>query len=227
MEYMIFGSGGTPSGEIRDQLNEFFKLDDAQRKTIKDEFLKDDFEYSWRKPLPESVAASSLLPEQFTEAVELIRSLLYAWREYNLQVADIERDLLLLGCSERDIEILVDFLTTLSGLKDIVWTRRLKSIQQLDGLPTIDNLNIICDARAVFGGFPEGAERVSPSYRTLLNLEPMAIMEIISSDSYGNRQRTAVQMSEEQFEAFQRIVSRAQEQFAILKKRIEQSTSGS
>lgn len=224
MEYKIFGPGGTPSIEIRDQLKEFLKLDEAQRKIVRDAFLSDDFEYSWREPLPEAVAASSLLPEQFTGAVELIRSLLYAWREYNLQLADIERDFLLLGCSERDISVLVGFLHALAGLKDSIWTKRLKSIQQLDGLPTIDNLNIICDARAVFGGFPEGAEHVNPSYKTLLDLQPMVIMEIISSDNYGNRQRTGVQMNEEQFEAFQRIVGRAQEQFATLKKRIEKSS---
>lgn len=225
MEYKIFGPGGMPDGGIRNQLKDFFKLDEAQRKTIREAFLKNEFEYSWRTPLPEAVAASSLLPEQFTDAVDLIRSLLYAWREYSLQIADIERDLLLLGCSEHDIDLLIEFLGMLSVVRESVWARYYKRIQQLDGLPTMDNLNIICDARAVFGGFPEGVERPSPSYKTLLTLTPIVIMEIISSDNYGQRQRTAVQMNEQQFEVFQRIVSRAQEQLAILKERIEHSPS--
>lgn len=226
MEYKIFGPGGMPDGDIRDQLKDFFQLDEAQRKTIREVFLKNEFEYSWPAPLPEALAASSLLPEQFRGAIDLVRSLLFAWREYSLEIPDVERDLLLLGCSEHDVDLLIDFLRTLSEVKDTVWARNYKRIQQLDGLPTMDNLNIICDARAVFGGVPEATERVSPSYKTLLDLTPIVIMEIISSDAYGQRQRTAVQMNEQQFEIFQRTVSRAQEQLAILKGRIEQLPSG-
>lgn len=226
MEYKIFGPGRTPSGEIRNQLKEFFKLDEAQRKTIREVFLKEEWDYS-RATLPDALAASSLLPEQFTDAIELIRSLLFAWREYDLQVGDIERDLLLLGCSEQDVDLLIHFLGTLSDVKDTVWADSYRRTQHLDGLPTVDSLNIICDARAVFGGFPEGTERARPSYKTLLALTPIVIMEIISSDYYGQQQRTAVQMSERDFESFQRIVSRAQEQLAILKMRIEKPPLGS
>jgi hypothetical protein len=97
VEYKIFGPGGRPPVDFRDQLRKFFGLDKVQRKTIAEVFLKKEFEFSLRT-VPEAVAASSLLPEQFADAIELTRFLLGSWREYDLQVADIERDLLLLGC---------------------------------------------------------------------------------------------------------------------------------
>jgi hypothetical protein len=90
----------------------------------------------------------------------------------------------------------------------------------------MDNVNIICDARAVFAGFPEGTERASPSYKTLLSLTPIVIMEIISSDNYGQQERTAVQMNEQQFEFFRRVITRAHEQLGILKERIDNSLQG-
>lgn len=84
----------------------------------------------------------------------------------------------------------------------------------------MENVNLICDARAVFAGFPEGSETVSDSYKTLLSLTPIVIMEIISSDNYGQRQRTAFQMTEEDLDWFRRLIARAGEQLAILKERV-------
>lgn len=219
MEYKIFGQGGTPSEEFREQLARFLKLDESQRRTIGEIFLGRDFD-PYDPTVPSAVAASSLLPEQFSDASDVVGFLLSSWRENDLQLSDIERDLLLLGCSQPEIEAMISFLNTLSPIRESVLAKKYMRIQRLDGLPTVDNLNVICDARAVFGGFPEGIERHDNSYKTLLGLVPIVIMEIICSDNYGRRERTAVQMTEDQFERLRTILAQAHEQLTILRERI-------
>src|SRR5579863_4532872 len=98
MEYKIFGPGGSPPDQLQRQVKAFLALDERQRKTIADLFLQSDFD-PYERITPSIVASSSLLPEQFADVVELIRFLLFSWCEYHLQLADIERDLLLLGYS--------------------------------------------------------------------------------------------------------------------------------
>jgi hypothetical protein len=219
VEYKIFGPGGTPSEEFREQLAGFLKLDESQRRTIGEIFLGHDFD-PYAPTLPSAVGASSLLPEQFSEATNVVGFLLSSWRANDLQLSDIERDLLLLGCSQPEIETMISFLNTLGPIRESVWAKNNIRIQRLDGLPTMDNLNVICDARAVFGGFPEGIDQHDNSYKTLLGLVPIVIMEIICSDNYGRRERTAVQMSEDQFERLRKILAQANEQLTILKERI-------
>lgn len=225
MEYKIFGTNGTPSDDIQNRLTKFVKLDEAQRRTIAETFREKEFD-PYSRTIPPLVAASSLLPEQFREAVDLVAFLLFAWREYDLELADIERDLLLLGCSESEIETAIAFLKSVSEVKERVWAKNYLRHNQLDGLPTIDNLNVVCDARAVFGGFPEGAEHTRASYKTILSLEPIVILEIISSDNYGQRQRTAFQMTEKDLQWVRRLLTRAQEQLTILKERIGSDAKG-
>lgn len=220
MQYKIFGSDRTPYPGFRDQLRAFLNLDEAQEDAVANAFLQKALD-NFGRPKPQVVAESSILPEQFREAAELAYQLLYAWKEYDLQLADVEGDLLLLGCNEGEIKTIIAFLEKLRNVRDSVWAKNYSRFQQLDGLPTIDDVNILCDARAVFGGFPEASEKVGGAYKTLLGLKPIVIMEIISSDNYGRQQRTAFQLNEEDFEGFQRVISRAREQLAILKERIE------
>lgn len=220
MEYKIFGPGEIPPEEFRGQVSDFLKLDDAQRNTIAEAFLQRDFD-PFSSTLPPIAVASSLLPEQFGRAVQLIRNLLGSWQDYGLALTDIERDLVLLGYAQPEIETITSFLSRLTHVRGRVRESQNLRMQQLDGLPTIDNMNLICDARAVFGGFPLGSERAPDSYKSLLSLTPIVIMEIISSDNYGQRQRAAFQMTEEEFEGLRRMIARAHEQLAILKERIE------
>jgi hypothetical protein len=140
VEYRIFGPGGTPGENIREQLKTLFQMDEAQRNTIAELFLQSEFD-PFRREIPSAVAASSMLPERFREAADLIRFLLLSWRDYRLQISDIEEDLLLLGCTDGEIKIAVDLLNRLSVVKDRVWVRNLSRIQDLDGLPTIDSVH--------------------------------------------------------------------------------------
>lgn len=218
MEYRIFGPGGVISEDFRRDLHDLLKLDDAQRSVIADWFLTSKTYDT--APLPANIAASTLLPEQFRRAVQVLRRLLWAWEEYRLEIEDIERDLLLLGFDSEALQLILPFLAHLSKVKDKVWTYDYVQTQSIDGLPTMDALNFICDARAVFGGFPGGDDdQRRDSYKQFLGVTPIVIMELIASDNYGNRKRMAVQLSEDTFEWLQKAVGRAQEQLSILKER--------
>jgi hypothetical protein len=218
VEYKIFGPGGAASEDFRRDLHDLLKLDDAQRSVISDWFLRSKTYDT--APLPATIVASTLLPEQFRRAVQVLRRLLWAWEEYRLELEDVERDLLLLGFDSEALPVILPFLADLSVVKEKVWTRDYVQTQSIDGLPTMDALNFLCEARAIFGGFPTGDDdQFRDSYKRFLGVMPIVIMELVASDNYGNRKRMAVQLSEESFEWLQKAVGRAQEQLSILKER--------
>jgi hypothetical protein len=220
VEYRIFGPGGEASEDFRRDLHDLLKLDDAQRSAIADWFLATKTYDPFGSPLPPNIVASTLLPEQFRRAVQILRRLLWAWEEYRLELGDVERDLLLLGVGSEALAIIVPFLADLSPIRAKVWAREYVQTQGIEGLPTMDAVNFICDARAVFGGYPLGNDdQVRDSYKQFLGVVPVVIMELIASDNYGNKKRMAVQLSEETFEWLQKAVGRAREQLSILKER--------
>ena len=218
MEYRIFGLAGSPSEEYRRDLQELVKLDDAQKHALRDWFLATPDYDPFKSPLPADIVASTLLPEQFQRTAQCLRRLLWAWQEYRLQPEDIERDLLLLGLDSASIEAFGPFLASLSTVRQRAWASEYARTQTFDGLPTMDGLNFICDARAVFGGFPS-IEQAQDSYKEFLGLVPVVIMELITSDNYGSRERTAIQLSEESFELLRKAVGRVHDQLSILKER--------
>jgi hypothetical protein len=219
VEYRIFGPAGSPSEDFRRDLDDLVKLDDAQRNTIADWFFASKDYDPFGSPLPANIVASTLFPEQFRRAVQTLRRLLWGWQEYGLQLTDIERDLLLMGLATESLEVIMPFLDRLSSIKHRVWARDYAVTQGVEGLPTMDALNFICEARAVFGGYPIGEVQARESYKQFLGLIPIVVMELVSSDNYGNKERMAIQLSEENFEWLQRAVGRAHEQLSILKER--------
>ena len=219
MEYRIFGAAGSPSEDVRRDLHDLLKLDDMQRDAIVDWFAASKDYDPFSSPLPASIVASTLLPEQFQRAAQSLRRLLWAWQEYGLQLPDIERDLLLLGFDSKMLAVIVPFLDRLSALKQRVWAFDYARTQAFEGLPTMDALNFICEARAVFGGYPSGDDETRESYRQFLGIIPVVLMELITSDNYGNKERTAIQLSEENFEWLHKAIGRAREQLSILKER--------
>ena len=219
MEYKLFGPAGSPSENFRRDLDELVKLDDPQRNAIADWFLASNDYNPFASPLPATIVASTLLPEQFQSIAQFLRNLLSAWQNYGLQLPDVERDLLLLGLASESLPVIVSFLDRLSTIKQRVWAYDHARMQTFDALPTIDALNLICEARAVFGGYPSGTDQVQDSHRKFLGILPMVIMELVISDNYGNKERLAIQLSEESFEWLQKTLGRAQDQLSILKER--------
>jgi hypothetical protein len=224
VEYRIFGPAGTPSEDFRRDLGDFLKLDEPQRNAIAEWFLASKDYDPFASPLPANIIASTLLPEQFQSGAQCLRNLLWAWQEYGLQLEDIERDLLLLGFASEALPVILSFLTRLATIKHRVWANHYARVKTFDGLPTMDELNFICEARAVFGGYPSGMDQVRDSYKQFLGMMPLVIMELVTSGNYGNKKRLAIQLTEKNFEGLQRAIGRAHEQLSILKERTAAAT---
>ena len=221
MEYRIFGAAQRPPDDFKDDLAAFFRLDDKQRDVIADWFLSTrDYEL-YAPSIPPAVVASTLLPDQFRQTAGVIRQLLESWQRYSLELEDIERDLLLLGFGPEPLGILSTFLKRLSPVKERVWIEGIEGTQLNIGLPTIDDVSIVWNARPLFGGLSYHyfkADGEDP-YTAFLGLTYLATMEIITSDLYGQKERTAIQLSEEGFQRLLRGLKRAGEQLDILKER--------
>lgn len=152
MEYKIFGAGGSPYDGFTAELQAFCDLDEIQREYLEVWFEStSDFDL-YTPELPPDIVASTLLPEQFRTTAAPILFLLDAWHRRSLEIADIERDLLLLGLSQEQIALTTGFLLRLSPVKERVWLDALEGTAQNAGLPTVDDVNIVLDARPIFGG---------------------------------------------------------------------------
>ena len=122
MEYRIFGPGGSePSDGYREDIEELAKLNAAELASIAEWFTASTDFNPYASPLPANVAAGPLLPEKFRGAALAMRGLLYAWHEYGLERADVERDLLLLGVPSRALAAISEVLEQLSVLRKQVW----------------------------------------------------------------------------------------------------------
>jgi hypothetical protein len=219
MEYKIFGARQKAPGDFKDDLRAVLRLDDQQRDALADWFLSArSYELS-RPSLPAAVAASTLLPDQFRQTARVIRFLLRNWQKYGLELQDIERDLLLLGFDSGDISVLSPLLARLSPAKERVWLDDVEYSERFVGLPAIADVNIVWNARPLFGGsswhyYPADGD----NHTTFLGLTYLATVEIFTSDR-GVRQRTAIQLDEDDFQRLLRGMERAGEQLDILKER--------
>jgi hypothetical protein len=221
VEYKIFGPARWPTDDFKSQVKALAGLSDEQQNALVQWFLSTsnyDLEMS---SLPAEIVASPLLPQQFQEAAEVVRTLLDNWQSYELELPEIERDLLLLGCSQEEISVVSKMLISLSAIRERLWIGAREDLQQVLGLPTIADVNIVWNARPVFGGLPYyfwSDTRDEGSYRRFLGLTYLATLEIFSADSDGQKQRTSVQMTESQFRRLFAGMKRASEQLDILKK---------
>jgi hypothetical protein len=97
------------------------------------------------------------------------------------------------------------------------------------GLPTLNDANILWDARPFFGGenyFYFGGDAEEVRYNQCLGLTCMAIMELMTADSNETKQRLAVQMNENTFKRFLRAMNRANDQLESLKAFLKPVTAG-
>jgi hypothetical protein len=219
VEYKIFGPGRQPADDFKENLAALCRLDGNQRDALAEWFLSARSYEPWEPELPPIIAASTLLPDQFRQAANIVRDLLYAWQRYGIELTDVERDLLLLGCSAQEMRIVLALLERLYPVKERVWIDVLKGYQEVAGLPTVDDVNIVWNARPVFGAdaFSWPGDSDQTVYKRLFGLVHLAMIEINASDARGQKQRIAVQMTEASFERLLVSMKRAAEQLDTFK----------
>ncbi len=147
-----------------------------------------------------------------------------AWQRRSINLEDIERDLLLLGLSEPQAAGVVTFLKRIESTKKKVWVQTLEASASISGLLTLDDINLLWDVRPIFGGFNFHyfhADADSETYDKCFGLMCIATLELMASDSEGNKQRLAVQLTEETFKLILRAFERADGQLRSLTELIK------
>jgi hypothetical protein len=216
MEFRLFGPGGSPSKHFQKGLKILFDLDDEAWEVLASWFsTTSDFD---REPDSPAIAASTLLPEQFSQSADALKYILESWHMYGLQSRDIQRDLLLLNCPRDRIERLGSLLERLRPVRDRVYRDHMRFEYENAVLPTLADMDIVCDLRPVFEDtvFPI-PEALPVRHTTLLGYSYVVLMELSTEDSGGRSGRLGFQMNEVQPMDLQAALQRAREQRDILK----------
>jgi len=218
MEFKIFGPGGSPDSDFREDLQTLFELDDTGWDALSHWFLETREFDTEEGAASAEVVASSLLPEQFTAGAEALKYLLESWRLYDLTIPDIQRDILLMGFHPEYIERLGPLLKKLSPVKDRAYAEYIRFDHENAVLPTLEDMSIVCDLRPVFEdtAYPLPQARRTMHTR-LIGYTHMILMQISTEDSDGRTRQHAFQMTEERLVELQSALQRASQQLAILK----------
>jgi len=165
-----------------------------------------------------AIAASTLLPEQFSQSADALKYILESWHMYGLQAREIQRDLLLLDCPRDRIERLGSLLERLGPVRERVYRDHMRFEYENAVLPTLEDMDIVCDLRPVFEDtvFPI-PEAIPVRHTKLLGYSYVVLMELSTEDSGGRSRRLGFQMNEVQLMDLQAALQRAREQLDILK----------
>ncbi|SPF55619.1 hypothetical protein SBA4_720006 [Candidatus Sulfopaludibacter sp. SbA4] len=218
MEFKMFGPGGSPSNRFEKGLKTLLGLDEAAWDVIASWILTtDQFDAEEAVSSP-AIAASSLLPGQFIESVEVLQSILKGWHIYDLRLTEIQRDLLLMGHPREDIERLGRLLERIAPIKQRVYAEDMRFDYENAVLPTLEDVDVVCDLRPIFEDYayplPEGN---TTSHTRLLGFSRMVLVELLTEDFHGRTHKLAFQMTEQRLTDLQAALARASEQLAILK----------
>lgn len=220
MEYKMFGPGGFPDDSFRRGLRTLFSLDDTGWEVIENWFLTTKSFDPDDALSSQAVVASSLTPDQLTESIEVLQFILEAWHMYGLDLQAIQRDLMLLGRPAADIERLGPMLERLGPLKDRAYASYMRSEHENAVLPTLEDIDVVCDMRPVFEDYVYPLPRTATSqYKKILGFTYMVLAELHTEDIMGRKHRLAFQMTEQRLKDFESAIRRAQEQLDILKAR--------
>jgi len=216
MEFKLFGPDGSPSSHFQKDLKVLLDLEDEAWEVLANWFLTtNDFDSERASP---AVAASTLLPEQFSESADVLKYILESWYMYGLHLPEIQRDLLLLNYPRQRIERLGSLLERLRPVRDRVYREYMRFDHENAVLPTLDDINVVCDLRPVFEDTVYPIPEALPVRHTkLLGYSYMVLMELFTEDFGGRKQRLGFQMNEATLADFQAALQRAREQLDILK----------
>ena len=164
------------------------------------------------------IAASSLAPVQFIESVEVLRFILEAWSIHGLDVPQIQRDLMLLDCPGDQIERLGVLLQRLSPVRDRAYKYYMRSVSENAVLPMLEDINVVCDLRPIFGDYVYPPPQPHSAQHTkLLGFTHVILVELVTEEGSGRNRRIAFQMTQDTLEDLEVALRRAHEQLDILK----------
>jgi len=218
MEFKMFGPGGSPSNRFERGLKTLFGLDETAWDVIASWILTTDWFDAQDAVSSPAIAASSLLPEQFIDSVEVLQSILKGWHTYDLRLTEIQRDLLLMGHLREDIERLGRLLERIAPSRQRAYAEDMRFDYENAVLPTLEDVDVVCDLRPIFEDYAYPLpDANTTSHTKLLGFSCMVLMELLTEDFHGRTHKLAFQMTEKRLADLQAALTRASEQLGILK----------
>jgi hypothetical protein len=220
MELMIFGPSGVPDEEIKRGLKTLFEIEPSTWEDLVEWFRTTESFDEPNEGLSPIVAASSLSPELFSECIYVLRFILEAWKIHSLKLIDIQRDLFALGYEPDQIDRLGALLQRLEPVKERVYSGFIRSEFENAVLPTLEDIDAVCDMRPIFEDYiyPAPAKSTGADYKKLIGFSYMILLELVTEDSGGEKQKLSFQMTEKSLGDFQAALERAHDQLDILKE---------
>lgn len=218
MQLRLFPSGGWPTEEFKRDLKALLSLDPSQLDRLSDWFKRS------RKFIPldwtevSTVARDMALdPEEFDRIMKIARWLLNLWTAQELSLDDVLADLRSLGYDEDTVQKTAVFLGGLQEVRARVHRDVLKNIWESLAIPTVDDVNITCDARPIFQDYAYAETPRGETFQNLLGFSYVVILEFIASRSDDKSESTTFQFSEEDFAKLLDGLNKAKKQLEILK----------
>jgi hypothetical protein len=220
MQLKVFGSSVVPDEEFTKGLRTLFDIEEEAWDDLAKWFLTTESFDDIDDSSSPAVAASSLLPEQFSECVYALRFILEAWQVHALQLLDIQRDLFALGYDNEKIDRLAaTLLQRIEPVKKRVYASFIRFQHENAILPSIEDIDVVCDIRPIFEDyvFPAPAKGSGVDYRKILGFSYMVLVELLSEDIEGKTRKLSFQMTEKSLDDLQSALQRARDQLDILK----------
>jgi hypothetical protein len=220
MQLKMFGAGGVPGERFAKGLRTLFDIEEDGWDNLAKLFLTTESFDDLEDSSSPAVSGISLLPEQFFDCVYTLRFILEAWQMHNLQLLDIERDLFRLGYDSEKIDRLAAaLLRRIEPAKERVYGSFIRSVHENAILPTLKDVNVVCDIRPTFEryAFPAPPKGTGVDYKKIIGFSYMVLVELLSEDNEGRTRKLSVQMTEKSLAELQSALQRAREQLDILK----------
>jgi hypothetical protein len=224
MEFKMFPADSVPAS-LKDDLVAFVNLGDADRRVIEDWLkgvggAKDDSER-----FRSCVRLSGLLPDDFARVAGAVRFVLEAWYRQRIELKDVLADLVLLGLEAAQVEQIERVFRRLEGSRVALSHAGMFDFVQAVGLPSVEDINIICECRPVFGGhaYPPSSTPDRDRYTTIVGIMPLVIFEVRTNDYTNRQRRTAFQLTEQEFVKLRDSMTRAMEQLEVMKDHLQLS----
>jgi hypothetical protein len=219
MELKVLGHGDPPD-DFADNLKTLLSAQPPAWDALARWFVTtDSFDVDDAVASPVAIA-SPLAPAQYRSCVRVLQYLLEAWRETNKQLSDLQQDLLVLGLTAIEVDRLGTLLKRLEPVKDRVYASFMRFEHENAVLPTLEDIDVVCDIRPVFEDYvyplPENS---AVNHTKLLGFSYMVLMELFTEDIEGETRKISFQMTEDTLADFQVALKRASEQLDILKAR--------
>jgi len=218
MDLKIFGPSGVPDNEFKKGLHTLLESEpawnDLAQWFLTTESFEEDDEHSSR-----AMSATSLLPEQFFDCVYALRFILEAWQIHHLRLLDIQRDLFALGYDSDAIDRLGGLLQRIEPARGRVYASFIRSEHENAILPTLEDLDVVCDLRPIFEDyvFPAPVAAAGVDYKRIMGFSCIVLVELVTEDSEGRNHRLSFQMTEKALADLQSALGRAHDQLDILK----------